>query len=147
MRLGTDPSKPILVLEDVAKRFGGLRAVDGASFAVAAGSITALIGPNGAGKTTVFDLVSGYESPDAGAVRFEGLRIDGLASYRIARRGLVRTFQLTRIFPARYFVTITKGIFLKGVGVQSLWVEILLLLFYGAFVFTIASRKMRQKVA
>jgi neutral amino acid transport system ATP-binding protein len=100
MSLGTDPSQPILVLEDVVKGFGGLRAVDGASFAVAAGSITALIGPNGAGKTTVFDLISGYERPDAGAIRFEGLRVDTLASYRIARRGLVRTFQLTRIFPA-----------------------------------------------
>jgi neutral amino acid transport system ATP-binding protein len=100
MSLGTNASEPILVLEAVAKRFGGLRAVDGASFAVAAGSITALIGPNGAGKTTVFDLISGYERPDTGAVRFEGRRIDGLASYRIARRGLVRTFQLTRIFPA-----------------------------------------------
>jgi neutral amino acid transport system ATP-binding protein len=100
MRPGADASKPILVLEDVAKRFGGLRAVDGTSFAVAASSITALIGPNGAGKTTVFDLISGYERPDAGAIRFDSLRIDGLASYRIARRGLVRTFQLTRIFPA-----------------------------------------------
>jgi neutral amino acid transport system ATP-binding protein len=100
MSLGTNASKPILVLEAVGKRFGGLRAVDGASFAVAAGSITALIGPNGAGKTTVFDLISGYERPDSGAIRFEGRRIDGLASYRIARRGLVRTFQLTRIFPA-----------------------------------------------
>jgi neutral amino acid transport system ATP-binding protein len=100
MRPGVNAREPILVLEAVAKRFGGLRAVDGASFAVAAGSITALIGPNGAGKTTVFDLISGYERPDSGAIRFEGRRIEGLASFRIARRGLVRTFQLTRIFPA-----------------------------------------------
>ena len=54
---------------------------------------------------------------------------------------------LTRIFPARYFVTISKGIFLKGVGVQALWTEILLLIVYAAFVFVMASRKMRQKVA
>jgi neutral amino acid transport system ATP-binding protein len=100
MRPRANAREPILVLEAVAKRFGGLRAVDGASFAVAAGSITALIGPNGAGKTTVFDLISGYERPDSGAIRFEGRRIEGLASFRIARRGLVRTFQLTRIFPA-----------------------------------------------
>jgi neutral amino acid transport system ATP-binding protein len=100
MRQGTNKSEPILALEAVAKSFGGLRAVDGASFAVAAGSITALIGPNGAGKTTLFDLISGYERPDSGAVRFEGRRIDGLPSYRVARRGLVRTFQLTRIFAA-----------------------------------------------
>jgi branched-chain amino acid transport system ATP-binding protein len=100
MRTGTNASEPILALEVVAKSFGGLRAVDGASFAVAAGSITALIGPNGAGKTTLFDLISGYERPDSGAVHFEGRRIDGLPSYRVARSGLVRTFQLTRIFAA-----------------------------------------------
>lgn len=93
-------SAPILSLEGVAKSFGGLRAVDGVSFVVAAGSITALIGPNGAGKTTVFDLISGYERPDSGAVRFEGRRIDGLATHRIVGRGLVRTFQLTRTFAA-----------------------------------------------
>jgi neutral amino acid transport system ATP-binding protein len=100
MRPGASTSEPILAVEAVAKGFGGLRAVDGASFTVSAGSITALIGPNGAGKTTLFDLISGYERPDKGAVRFEGRRIDGLASHRIARRGLVRTFQLTRIFAA-----------------------------------------------
>ena len=100
MSPGSKACEPILALEAVAKSFGGLRAVDGASFAVAAGSITALIGPNGAGKTTVFDLISGYERPDRGAVRFEGRRIDGLASHRVVRRGLVRTFQLTRIFAA-----------------------------------------------
>jgi branched-chain amino acid transport system ATP-binding protein len=77
-----------------------MRPGSNASEPIAAGSITALIGPNGAGKTTVFDLISGYERPDSGAIRFEGRRIDGLASFRIARRGLVRTFQLTRIFPA-----------------------------------------------
>ena len=54
---------------------------------------------------------------------------------------------LTRVFPARHFVTITKGIFLKGVGVQALWVEILLLIFYAVFIFIVAARKMRQKVA
>ena len=100
MRPGTNGGEPILALEAVAKSFGGLQAVDGASLEVAAGSITALIGPNGAGKTTLFDLISGYERLDSGAVRFEGRRIDGLPSYRVARRGLVRTFQLTRIFAA-----------------------------------------------
>jgi branched-chain amino acid transport system ATP-binding protein len=99
MTAGT-ASEPILALKALTKRFGGLRAVDGASFAVAPGSITALIGPNGAGKTTVFDLISGYERPDSGAVRFEGRRIDGLPSHRVARRGVVRTFQLTRVFAA-----------------------------------------------
>ena len=93
-------AEPILAVEGVHKSFGGLRAVAGASFAVARGSITALIGPNGAGKTTLFDLVTGFGVPDAGAVRFEGRPITGLPPHRIARRGLVRTFQLTRVFAA-----------------------------------------------
>jgi branched-chain amino acid transport system ATP-binding protein len=93
-------AEPILVVEGLHKSFGGLRAVAGASFAVARGSITALIGPNGAGKTTLFDLVTGFGVPDAGAVRFEGRPIAGLPPHRIARRGLVRTFQLTRVFAA-----------------------------------------------
>ncbi len=100
MKLMQASGAPILSVKEAAKTFGGLRAVDGASFAVTAGSITALIGPNGAGKTTVFDLIIGNEQPDGGAVLFEGQRIDGMASYRIARRGLVRTFQLTRVFAA-----------------------------------------------
>jgi branched-chain amino acid transport system ATP-binding protein len=91
---------PILVVAGLHKSFGGLRAVAGASFAVARGSITALIGPNGAGKTTLFDLVTGFGAPDAGEVRFEGRPIAGLPPHRIARRGLVRTFQLTRVFAA-----------------------------------------------
>jgi neutral amino acid transport system ATP-binding protein len=94
------PSAAILAVDNAAKSFGGLRAVDGASFAVTAGSITALIGPNGAGKTTIFDLITGYEQPDLGTIRFDGQRIDGVASYRIARLGLIRTFQLTRVFAA-----------------------------------------------
>jgi neutral amino acid transport system ATP-binding protein len=96
-----DPSgPPILAVEAIAKSFGGLAAVAGASFSVARGSITALIGPNGAGKTTLFDVISGYDRADAGIVRFEGAPITGLPSFRIARHGLVRTFQLTRVFAA-----------------------------------------------
>jgi neutral amino acid transport system ATP-binding protein len=87
---------PILELENVSKWFGGATAVAGASFAVERGSITALIGPNGAGKTTLFNVVSGFSRPDAGRVRFDGIRIDGSPPHRIVRRGLVRTFQLTK---------------------------------------------------
>jgi branched-chain amino acid transport system ATP-binding protein len=98
----TEPAsqEPILVLDNLHKSFGGVHAVAGASFAVARGSITALIGPNGAGKTTLFDLVTGFGAPDRGAVRFEGHDISGLPPHRIARLGLVRTFQLTRVFAA-----------------------------------------------
>jgi branched-chain amino acid transport system ATP-binding protein len=90
----------LLSVEGVAKWFGGLAALRGASFTIAPGSVTALIGPNGAGKTTMIDLISGYERPDSGTIRFEGRRIDGLATHRVARRGVVRTFQLTRVFAA-----------------------------------------------
>jgi branched-chain amino acid transport system ATP-binding protein len=87
----------ILEIESVVKRFGGVPAVDRATLAVAAGSITALIGPNGAGKTSLFNVISGFQRADEGHVRFEGQRIDRLPVYRIARAGLVRTFQQTKI--------------------------------------------------
>ena len=89
-------AEPILVVEDVRKRFGGLVAVSGASFNVAPRSITALIGPNGAGKTTLFHVVSGFYPPEAGRILFRGRRIDGRRPHQIARQGLVRTFQLTK---------------------------------------------------
>jgi neutral amino acid transport system ATP-binding protein len=86
----------ILEVRKVVRAFGGLRAVDDASFDVEAGSITALIGPNGAGKSTLFNVISGFLSADRGRVHFEGRRIDRAQSHRIARRGLVRTFQVPR---------------------------------------------------
>ena len=86
----------ILEIDGVEKRFGGVHAVDGASFEVERGAITALIGPNGAGKSTLFDVVSGFERADAGAIRLDGSSIYRLPAYSIARRGLVRTFQLTK---------------------------------------------------
>jgi neutral amino acid transport system ATP-binding protein len=87
---------PILEICEVSRSFDGLRAVDGASFEVQPGSITALIGPNGAGKSTLFNVVSGFLTADRGNVRFEGRRIDRSAPHRIARLGLVRTFQVPR---------------------------------------------------
>jgi ABC-type branched-subunit amino acid transport system ATPase component/ABC-type branched-subunit amino acid transport system permease subunit len=91
-------AKPLLEVRGLEKRFGGVRAVDGASFVVPEGSITALIGPNGSGKTTVFNLVGGTMSPDSGEVWFDGERIDGKAPWRRAHLGLGRTFQITRLF-------------------------------------------------
>ena len=88
--------EPILVVEDVKKRFGGLVAVNGATFDVARGFDHGLIGPNGAGKTTLFNNVSGFYRPDSGRIVFRGHRIDGSRPHRIAQRGLVRTFQLTK---------------------------------------------------
>jgi ABC-type branched-subunit amino acid transport system ATPase component/ABC-type branched-subunit amino acid transport system permease subunit len=91
-------AKPLLEVKGLAKRFGGVRAVDDASFAVPEGSITALIGPNGSGKTTVFNLVGGTMSADAGEVWFDGERIDRKPPWRRAHLGLGRTFQITRLF-------------------------------------------------
>jgi ABC-type branched-subunit amino acid transport system ATPase component len=90
----------LLRVEDLQRSYGGVAAVAGASFDVAEGSLTALIGPNGAGKTTAFDLISGFARPHDGSVMFAGSRIDGRAPEDVARRGLVRTFQLTRLFRA-----------------------------------------------
>jgi neutral amino acid transport system ATP-binding protein len=78
-------------------RFGGLQAVDGTTFSVRAGSVTALIGPNGAGKTTVFNLITGFIRADGGSVRLAEHDISGRSPDAIARLGMVRTFQLTRV--------------------------------------------------
>jgi ABC-type branched-subunit amino acid transport system ATPase component/ABC-type branched-subunit amino acid transport system permease subunit len=89
---------PLLEGKGLEKHFGGVRAVDGAAFAVPEGSITALIGPNGSGKTTIFNLVGGTMAPDAGEVWFDGQRIDSKPPWQRAHLGLGRTFQITRLF-------------------------------------------------
>jgi branched-chain amino acid transport system ATP-binding protein len=90
----------LLSLERVSKRFRGLIAVDGVSFAVPQGAIFAVIGPNGAGKTTLFNLIAGTLAPDAGSIVFAGEPIAGLKPDAVCRRGIARTFQLVRPFPA-----------------------------------------------
>lgn len=87
----------ILVADRVTKRFGGLLAVDVDHLAIARGRITALIGPNGAGKTTFFNQLTGFDHRDSGTVMFDGVDIGGLPPHRVARAGLVRTFQLTKV--------------------------------------------------
>jgi neutral amino acid transport system ATP-binding protein len=87
---------PLLEIHSLSKSFGGIKAVEGCSFSVGAGSITALIGPNGAGKTTVFNLISGLIKADEGMVVFGGEKINGLKPHTITRKGLSRTFQITR---------------------------------------------------
>ncbi|HEV2075545.1 MAG TPA: ABC transporter ATP-binding protein, partial [Thermoleophilaceae bacterium] len=90
----------ILEVRDVHKRFGGIQAVDGATFHVERGSITALIGPNGAGKTTCFNVVTGFYPGDRGSVVFDGRQVFRKAPHRIARLGMVRTFQITKALAA-----------------------------------------------
>jgi branched-chain amino acid transport system ATP-binding protein len=86
----------LLEIRDLTKSFGGIRAVDGCSFSVEKNSITALIGPNGAGKTTVFNLINGLFAADGGQIDFEGARIDRLRPHQVTRRGISRTFQISR---------------------------------------------------
>jgi branched-chain amino acid transport system ATP-binding protein len=96
-----DPTADVIfAVRDLARRFGGLHAVDGASLDVERGSITALIGPNGAGKTTLFNLVTGFLAPDRGSVVYERASIDRLPPHRLAARGLMRTFQMTKALAA-----------------------------------------------
>ncbi len=90
-------SSPLLEVDGVVRTFGGVRAVDGASFTVEAGSITGLIGPNGAGKSTLFAIVAGSLKPDSGRILFAGRRIDRRPAYRVARAGIVRTYQAARV--------------------------------------------------
>ena len=90
------PTETPLRVENLRKSFRGITAVDGASFDVEAGSLTGLIGPNGAGKSTTFNLITGAISPDAGQVYFNDEDVTGLSPHRVARKGLVRTFQIAR---------------------------------------------------
>jgi len=89
----------LLSLRGVEKVFGGLRAVDGASFEVAAGTVHGLIGPNGAGKTTLINLISGLLAPTTGVIELGGRAVAGLPPHRIAALGVARTFQSIRLFP------------------------------------------------
>jgi branched-chain amino acid transport system ATP-binding protein len=90
----------LLSVDAVSKRFAGLQAVDAVTFGVAPGEVFAIIGPNGAGKTTLFNMIAGEIAPDHGTISFAGERTEGLAPDRICARGIARTFQLVRPFPA-----------------------------------------------
>lgn len=94
---GAKKPDEILVAKNVVRRFGGLTAVDVDELRIQRGAITALIGPNGAGKTTFFNLLTGFDSPDEGHVELNGASIDKVASHKLAARGMVRTFQLTKV--------------------------------------------------
>jgi len=90
----------LLEVTGVSKNFSGLHAVADVTFVVPNGQIFAVIGPNGAGKTTLFNLIAGVFAPDGGTIAFDGARIDGLSPDEVCRRGIGRTFQLVRPFPA-----------------------------------------------
>ena len=91
--------EPILVVDRVVKRFGGVTAINGVSLSLKAGHIYGLIGPNGSGKTTLFNCITGVERIDEGQIRFNGRRLDGLKPHRVFHEGIGRTFQVIRVFP------------------------------------------------
>jgi len=93
---GVPKPDPILIVDGVWRHFGGVVAVEVDHLEVQRNSITALIGPNGAGKTTFFNLVTGFDQPDSGEWQFDGTRLAGMKPHKVAKRGMVRTFQLTK---------------------------------------------------
>ncbi|MEO5898516.1 MAG: ABC transporter ATP-binding protein [Ilumatobacteraceae bacterium] len=93
---GVAKPDPILVVDGVSRHFGGLMAVNVDHVEIQRNSLTALIGPNGAGKTTFFNLLTGFDQPNMGTWTFDGTRLEGMAPYKVAKRGMVRTFQLTK---------------------------------------------------
>ncbi len=96
---GVPKPDPILVVTGLQRTFGGLRAVDVNHLEIQRNTVTSLIGPNGAGKTTLFNLVTGFDEADAGTWQLNGGPLVGIPAYQVARRGMVRTFQLTRTLP------------------------------------------------
>jgi len=104
----------LLEASGLAVHFGGVRAVDGVDLVVKKGEILGLIGPNGAGKTTLVNALSGFQKLTAGTVTMNGRDVTGLSPYRLARRGLARTFQSVRLFPG---LTVLENVELGGVGV------------------------------
>ncbi len=113
-------SDAILRVSNLEKHFGGITAVDGASFDIERGSLTGLIGPNGAGKSTTFNCIAGVHTPDGGQVIFDGTDITGAAPERVAQAGLVRTFQIARELPE---MTVLENMMLapgRQLG-ESLW--------------------------
>ncbi|WP_293773827.1 ABC transporter ATP-binding protein [Sporichthya sp.] len=121
---GSPKPDPILMADAVVRRFGGLTAVDVTHLEVQRHSITALIGPNGAGKTTFFNLLTGFDKPDAGAWTFEGRVISGLPPHRVSRRGMVRTFQLTKAL-SKLSVLDNMRLGATGQRGEALWAAVL----------------------
>jgi branched-chain amino acid transport system ATP-binding protein/branched-chain amino acid transport system permease protein len=95
---GTEADEAILEISGIAKSFGGLRAVDGATLRLPRGKITGLVGPNGCGKSTLFSLATGFLTPDSGTVRLQGRDVTGYSPERLVKAGLVRSWQDTRVF-------------------------------------------------
>ena len=110
-------NEAILEARDLRKDFGGVRAVDGCTFVVPRAKISGLIGPNGSGKTTTFNLLTGLATPDAGQAIYRGENIAGLKPHQIFRKGITRTFQVTRVF--REMTVLENMLSVTGLGVPD----------------------------
>jgi len=97
-RKAESPGHPPLAIESVAKHFGGITAVDDVSLSAGAGEVVGVIGPNGSGKSTLFSLAAGGQKPDAGKIRLLGIDVTGWPTWKIARTGISRTFQIPSLF-------------------------------------------------
>jgi branched-chain amino acid transport system ATP-binding protein len=125
---GSKKPDPIVVADNIKRSFGGLTAVDVEHVEVQRGVITALIGPNGAGKTTFFNLLTGFDRPDTGSWSFNDTSLNKVPAYKVARMGMVRTFQLTKVLSKltvienmRVGATGQKGETLLGAMLKPLW--------------------------
>jgi neutral amino acid transport system ATP-binding protein len=117
---GAPKPDPILVADNVVRRFGGLTAVDVEHVEIQRGVITGLIGPNGAGKTTFFNVLTGFDQPNSGHWEFNGRPLKGIPAYRVARMGMVRTFQLTKAL-SRLSVMENMRLGATGQRGESMW--------------------------
>lgn len=124
VREGRQGDGPVMVVDDIAKSFGGIKAVRGISFAVRDRTLHAMIGPNGAGKTTAFNLLSGMFTPDRGTVKLDGREVGGLSPQAITQAGVGRSFQITNLFPG---LTIHENVRLavqaRHAGRFGVWAE------------------------
>jgi len=110
---GVSKVDPIMAMDNITRRFGGLTAVDVEHLEIPRNAITALIGPNGAGKTTLFNLLCGFDKPNSGTWSFDGKQLSGIPSFKVARMGQVRTFQLTK---ALSLLTVLENMKLGSTG-------------------------------
>jgi ABC-type branched-subunit amino acid transport system ATPase component len=127
-RPGAPKPDPILVADHITRTFGGLTAVDVEHVEIQRGVITGLIGPNGAGKTTFFNLLTGFDRPDTGSWSFNGRSLNKVPAYKVARLGMIRTFQLTKVLSRltvlenmRVGATGQKGESLASALIRPLW--------------------------
>ncbi len=121
---GVAKTDPIVTMDNVTRRFGGLVAVDVDHLEIPRNAITALIGPNGAGKTTLFNLLCGFDKPNSGTWTFDGSQLSGIPAFKVARMGQVRTFQLTK---ALSLLTVLENMKLGSTGQkgESIWASVI----------------------